>query len=90
MEKEFNRQIQTGGNGLRKDSKRFLEIVLQKREELGADDLALKMEDFKEIPNIKINARAIFGDLKAHGCISDSSSVVREKLGEISLLIQKK
>lgn len=75
LEKEFNRQIQIGGNDLRKDSKRFLEIVLEKREELGEDALKLEMEDFSEIPNIQMNIKAIFDDLKKHGCISNSSSI---------------
>jgi len=37
MEKELNRQIQIGVSDLRKDSEKFLEIVLREREKIGED-----------------------------------------------------
>ena len=75
MEKELNRQIQIGVSDLRKDSEKFLEIVLKKREEIGKDALSFGLEDFCEIPNIQMNIRTILDDLKIHGCISDNSSM---------------
>lgn len=75
IEKELNHQIQIGMGGLRKDSEKFLEIVLKAREEIGEDALSFGVEDFNEIPNIQMNVRTILDDLKMHGCISDSSSM---------------
>lgn len=75
MEKELNRQIQIGVSDLRKDSEKFLEIVLKKREEIGEDALSFGLEDFREIPNIQMNIRTILDDLKIHGCIGDNSSM---------------
>lgn len=75
IEKELNSQIQMGVSDLRKDSEKFLEIVLKNREELGTDSLRFGLEEFSEIPNIQINARSILKDLKIHGCISDSSNI---------------
>ena len=73
MEKELNRQIQIGVSDLRKDSEKFLEIVLKKREEIGKDALSFGLEDFREIPNIQMNIGTILDDLKIHGCISNNS-----------------
>ena len=75
MEKELNRQIQIGVSDLRKDSEKFLEIVLREREKIGEDALRFDLEDFKEIPNIQMNIKTILDDLKMHGCISDNSSM---------------
>lgn len=75
MEKELNRQIQIGVSDLRKDSEKFLEIVLKKREETGEDALSFGLGDFREIPNIQMNIKTILDDLKIHGCISDNSSM---------------
>jgi len=75
MEKELNRQIQIGVSDLRKDSEKFLEIVLREREKIGEDALRFDLEDFKEIPNIQMNIKTILDDLKIHGCISDNSSL---------------
>ncbi len=75
MEKELNRQIQIGVSDLRKDSEKFLEIVLKKREEIGEDALSFGLEDFSAIPNIQMNIKTILDDLKIHGCISDNSSM---------------
>ena len=73
MEKELNRQIQIGVSDLRKDSEKFLEIILKKREVIGEDALRFRLEDFSEIPNIQMNIGTILDDLKIHGCISVNS-----------------
>ena len=75
MERELNRQIQIGVSDLRKDSEKFLEIILREREKIGKDALRFCLEDFKEIPNIQMNIKTILDDLKIHGCISDNSSL---------------
>lgn len=75
MEKELNRKIQIGVSDLRKDSEKFLEIVLKKRDETGEDALNFGTEDFREIPNIQMNIGTILDDLKIHGCIGDNSSM---------------
>lgn len=85
MEKELNRQIQMGVSDLRKDSEKFLEIVLKKREEIGKDALSFGLEDFREIPNIQINIGTILDDLKIHGCIGDNS--LKCVTGEIDIYL---
>ena len=75
MERELNRQIKIGVSDLRKDSEKFLEIVLREREKIGEDALSFGLEDFKEIPNIQMNIKTILDDLKIHGCIGDNSSI---------------
>lgn len=85
MEKELNRQIQMGVSDLRKDSEKFLEIVLKKREEIGKDALSFGLEDFREIPNIQINIGTILDDLKIHGCIGDNS--LKNVIGEIKIYL---
>lgn len=56
---------------LRKDSEKFLEILLKKRGEKGEDAINCYMDEFAEIPNIKFNIKAILDDLKVHGCITN-------------------
>ncbi len=85
MERELNRQIQFGVSDLRKDSEKFLEIVLREREKIGEDALSFGLEDFKEIPNIQMNIKTILDDLKMHGCISDNSSMC--VTGEIDIYL---
>ena len=60
---------------MRKDSEKFLEILLNKRKESGVDVLDCHIEDFLEIPNIKFNTKTVLEDLKMHGCIGDASSI---------------
>lgn len=85
MKKELNRQIQMGVSDLRKDSEKFLEIVLKKREEIGKDALSFGLEDFREIPNIQINIGTILDDLKIHGYIGDNS--LKCVTGEIDIYL---
>ncbi len=75
IETELNRQIQIGVDELRKDSEKFLEILLKRREETGEDAINCNMDEFAEIPNVKFNIKAILDDLKIHGCITNASSV---------------
>ena len=49
---------------LRKDSAKFLEILLKKRGELGQDAISCDINEFMEIPNVKFNVKAILDDLK--------------------------
>lgn len=60
---------------MRKDSEKFLEILLNKRKETGMDILECDIEEFTEIPNIKFNMKDILDDLKIHGCISNASAL---------------
>ena len=85
MEKELNRQVQIGASDLRKDSEKFLEIVLKKREEIRKDALSFGLEDFREIPNIQMNIGTILDDLKIHGCIGDNS--LKFVTGEIDIYL---
>lgn len=75
IENQLNQQFQIGVNDLRKDSEKFLEIILKKREETGKNALSCNIEEFVEIPNIEFNIKTIMDDLKLHGCISASSSI---------------
>ena len=49
---------------MRKDSAKFLEILLKKRGELGQDAISCDINEFMEIPNVKFNVKAILDDLK--------------------------
>ena len=60
---------------LRKDSAKFLEILLKKRGELGQDAISCDINEFMEIPNVKFNVKAILDDLKLCGCITKASSM---------------
>ena len=60
---------------LRKDSAKFLEILLKKRGELGQDAISCNINEFMEIPNVKFNVKAILEDLKLCGCITKASSM---------------
>lgn len=60
---------------LRKDSEKFLEILLGKRGKLDQDAISCGIDEFMEIPNVKFNAKAILDDLKMCGCITNASSM---------------
>ena len=60
---------------LRKDSAKFLEILLKKRGELGQDAISCDINEFMEIPNVKFNVKVILDDLKLCGCITKASSM---------------
>jgi len=75
IENEFNHQIQIGVSSLKKDSEKFLEITLRKREETREDAISCNINEFNEIPNVYINIKAILEDLKIHGCVSNSSKI---------------
>ena len=60
---------------MRKDSEKFLEIVLKERDKSGADSFEFDMDMFSVIPNYSSNARTILNDLKTHDCISQGSSI---------------
>lgn len=70
---------------MRKDSEKFLEIVLQKREEEGINTIICGLETFNEIPNIDTSIDDIMDDLKVHNCISRISS--RSVIGEVEIII---
>ena len=60
---------------MRKDSEKFLEILLKKRGKLGEDAISCGIDEFMEIPNVKFNIKAILDDLKMYGCITNASSM---------------
>ena len=71
LEQEMKkRTIVREGVGLRKDSEKFLKIVLEKREENGSDIVTCTLDMFSEIPNIEFNVGNIMDDLKLHNCNS--------------------
>ena len=75
LEQEMKkRTIVREGVGLRKDSEKFLKIVLEKREENGSDIVTCTLDMFSEIPNIEFNVGNIMDDLKLHNCISSNSA----------------
>ncbi|MBR4026008.1 MAG: hypothetical protein IKJ01_00435 [Lachnospiraceae bacterium] len=59
---------------MKKDSEKFLEILLRKRTGTEDDSLSCNINEFSEIPNIKFNINSILEDLKANGCITHASS----------------
>jgi hypothetical protein len=58
---------------MRKDSMKFLEVLLKQREQTKEDVLHPDINDFNEIPNVQTNIREILKDLKAYGCIGEDS-----------------
>lgn len=85
IENEIRRQIQIGVHDLRKDSEKFLAIILKKRDKTGENTISCDLEDFSEIPNIQMNVRDILDDLKIHGCIGYNSLVC--VTGEIEIYL---
>ena len=71
--------------GLRKDSEKFLKIVLEKRKENGSDIITCTLDIFNEIPNIEFNVGNIMDDLKLHNCISGNSTVFIS--GEVQVIL---
>ena len=59
LEQEMKkRTIVREGVGLRKDSEKFLKIVLEKREENGSDIVTCTLDMFSEIPNIEFRDKS--------------------------------
>ena len=86
LEQEMKkRTIVREGVGLRKDSEKFLKIVLEKREENGSDIVTCTLDMFSEIPNIEFNVGNIMDDLKLHNCISSNSIVFIS--GEVQVIL---
>ena len=86
LEQEMKkRTIVREGVGLRKDSEKFLKIVLEKREENGSDIVTCTLDMFSEIPNIEFNVGNIMDDLKLHNCISGNSTVFIS--GEVQVIL---
>ena len=86
LEQEMKkRTIVREGVGLRKDSEKFLKIVLGKREENGSDIVTCTLDMFSEIPNIEFNVGNIMDDLKLHNCISSNSTVFIS--GEVQVIL---
>ena len=77
--------IVRGDIGLRKDSEKFLEIVLEKRKENRSDIVTCALDIFSEIPNIEFNIGNIMDDLKVHNCISSNSTVFIS--GEVEVIL---
>ena len=76
LEQEMKKRTIVGESvGLRKDSEKFLKIVLEKRKENGSDIITCTLDIFNEIPNIEFNVGNIMDDLKLHNCISGNSTV---------------
>ena len=86
LEQEMKkRTIVREGVGLRKDSEKFLKIVLEKRKENGSDIITCTLDIFNEIPNIEFNVGNIMDDLKLHNCISSNSIVFIS--GEVQVIL---
>ena len=86
LEQEMKkRTIVREGVGLRKDSEKFLKIVLEKRKENGSDIITCTLDIFNEIPNIEFNVGNIMDDLKLHNCISGNSTVFIS--GEVQVIL---
>lgn len=70
---------------MRKDSEKFLEILLKMRAERGKDYINTKASDFKDIPNIEMNQSDILKDLKRNNCVSEISSL--NIIGEMDIYL---
>lgn len=58
---------------MRKDSEKFLQIVLDAYKRSNSYELRIQTEDAENIPNIDFVIDEILKDLKRHGCIAESS-----------------
>ena len=86
LEQEMKKRTIVGESvGLRKDSEKFLKIVLEKRKENGSDIITCTLDMFSEIPNIEFNVGNIMDDLKLHNCISGNSTVFIS--GEVQVIL---
>ena len=86
LEQEMKKRTIVGESvGLRKDSEKFLKIVLEKRKENGRDIITCTLDIFNEIPNIEFNVGNIMDDLKLHNCISGNSTVFIS--GEVQVIL---
>lgn len=86
LEQEMKKRTIVGESvGLRKDSEKFLKIVLEKRKENGSDIITCTLDIFNEIPNIEFNVGNIMDDLKLHNCISCNSTVFIS--GEVQVIL---
>ena len=86
LEQEMKKRTIVGESvGLRKDSEKFLKIVLEKRKENGSDIITCTLDIFNEIPNIEFNVGNIMDDLKLHNCISGNSTVFIS--GEVQVIL---
>ena len=86
LEQEMKKRTIVGESvGLRKDSEKFLKIVLEKRKETGSDIITCTLDIFNEIPNIEFNVGNIMDDLKLHNCISGNSTVFIS--GEVQVIL---
>ena len=86
LEQEMKKRTIVGESvGLRKDSEKFLKIVLEKRKENGSDIITCTLDIFNEIPNIEFNVGNIRDDLKLHNCISGNSTVFIS--GEVQVIL---
>ena len=86
LEQEMKKRTIVGESvGLRKDSEKFLKIVLEKRKENGSDIVTCTLDMFSEIPNIEFNVGNIMDDLKLHNCISGNSTVFIS--GEVQVIL---
>lgn len=86
LEQEMKKRTIVGESvGLRKDSEKFLKIVLEKRKENGSDIITCTLDIFNEIPNIEFNVGNIIDDLKLHNCISGNSTVFIS--GEVQVIL---
>ena len=86
LEQEMKKRTIVGESvGWRKDSEKFLKIVLEKRKENGSDIITCTLDIFNEIPNIEFNVGNIMDDLKLHNCISGNSTVFIS--GEVQVIL---
>lgn len=70
---------------MRKDSEKFLEILLKMRAEQDTDHFVTKISDFKDIPNISTNCSEILKDLIRNNCISERSNL--NIIGEMKIYL---
>ncbi len=73
LEYEMNKQYIMEESQMKKDSEKFLQIVLDAHKRLSSYQLQLQIEEFESIPNIIFVIGDILKDLKLHNCIGEHS-----------------
>lgn len=73
LEYELNKQFVMKESRMKKDSEKFLQIVLDAHKRLNSYQLQFQTEDFVNIPNIDFVIGDILRDLKIYNCIGEHS-----------------
>ncbi len=85
LEHEMNKQFVIRESQMKKDSEKFLQIVLDAYKRLNSYQLQFQIEEFEGIPNIDFAIGDILRELKLHSCIGEHSMM--DIIGNITIYL---